>query len=170
LGVGGARDEDVDGCIAVLAGLPDFFTPDTHDDLRARWSTQRTWVARRQGTVVGFVVLERRYPAAAEILYAAVTPPLQGQGVGTALVRTALRAASQDGVVLVEVKTLDASAGYEPYVATRAFWEHNGFMQIDCIDPLPGWQPGNPAAIYVARLDLPTADGDVRSSSSPGAT
>lgn len=58
----------------------------------------------------------------------------------------------QDGVVLVEVKTLDATAAYEPYVATRAFWEHRGFHQIDSIDPLPGWQPGNPSAIYVASL------------------
>ena len=56
------------------------------------------------------------------------------------------------GIVLVEVKTLDVSAGYEPYVSTRAFWERRGFRQIDCIDPLPGWQPGNPSAIYVAAL------------------
>jgi hypothetical protein len=34
--------------------------------------------------------------------------------------------------------------------ATWAFWERNGFIQIDTINPLPGWQPGNPAAIYVA--------------------
>ena len=56
------------------------------------------------------------------------------------------------GVEVVEVKTLDASAEYEPYVATRAFWEARGFVQVDCIDPLPDWQPGNPAAIYVAAL------------------
>jgi hypothetical protein len=37
-------------------------------------------------------------------------------------------------------------------VATRAFWEHRGFRQVDCIDPLPGWQPGNPAAIYIAAI------------------
>ena len=34
---------------------------------------------------------------------------------------------------------LDRSSGYRPYEATRAFWEHNGFVQIDTIDPLPGW-------------------------------
>lgn len=38
----------------------------------------------------------------------------------------------------MEVKTLDASSGYEPYGATRTFWEGRGFVQIDCIDPLPG--------------------------------
>jgi hypothetical protein len=28
---------------------------------------------------------------------------------------------------------------------------------VDTIDPLPGWEPGNPAAIYVAAL-RPTRD------------
>jgi hypothetical protein len=55
-----------------------------------------------------------------------------------------------DGVQVVEVKTLDASAGYEPCIATRSFWEARGFVQIECIDQLPGWQPGNPSGIYVA--------------------
>jgi hypothetical protein len=43
-------------------------------------------------------------------------------------------------------------SGYRPYEATWAFWERNGFVHIDTIDPLPGWEPGNPAAIYVAAL------------------
>ena len=57
-----------------------------------------------------------------------------------------------EGVSVVEAKTLDCSADYPPYEATRAFWEHRGFVQVDTIDPLPGWEPGNPAAIYVAAL------------------
>jgi hypothetical protein len=57
----------------------------------------------------------------------------------------------------VEAKTLDRSSGYRPYEATRAFWERNGFVHVDTIDPLPGWKPGNPAAIYVAAL-RPTRD------------
>ena len=59
---------------------------------------------------------------------------------------------SADGVSVVEVKTLDASAGYQPYESTRAFWERQGFVYVDTIDSLPGWDPGNPAAIYVAAL------------------
>ena len=52
----------------------------------------------------------------------------------------------------MEAKTLDRSCGYRPYESTRAFWERNGFIHIDTIDPLPGWRPGNPAAIYIAAL------------------
>ena len=98
---------------------------------------------------MGFVLVEQRFPAAAEITYAAVLPARRGNGIGTALVEAALTGLD---VAYVEVKTLDASAGYEPYVATRAFWERRGFVQVDRIDPLPGWQPGNPAAIYVRAL------------------
>jgi len=50
------------------------------------------------------------------------------------------------------VRRFAAASDYRPYEATRAFWERNGFVQIDSIDPLPGWQPGNPAAIYVAAV------------------
>jgi hypothetical protein len=59
---------------------------------------------------------------------------------------------SADGVQIVEVKTLDPSADYAPYDATRAFWLARGFIQLDTIDPLPGWPPGNPAAILAVAL------------------
>jgi ribosomal protein S18 acetylase RimI-like enzyme len=153
-----ARPDDVDACVDVLAQLPDHFTPDTHDDLRRTFAATIAWVAMATAStgdgvaLVGFVLAERRHPGAAEITYAAVLRERQGAGVGTALVDEAIAALAADGVTLVEVKTLDASAGYHPYEATRAFWEARGFRQIDRIDPLPGWQPGNPAAIYVAAL------------------
>jgi len=47
-----------------------------------------------------------------------------------------------EGLRLSEVKTLDQAVDYAPYVATRAFWERRGFIQIDAIDPMPGWLPG----------------------------
>lgn len=65
----------------------------------------------------------------------------RGRGLGTALVE---HAPAADGVLLVEVKTQDLSAGYAPYEATNAFWQGRGFVQVDMIDPLPGWAAGNP--------------------------
>lgn len=148
-----ARPTDRDGCVAVLGQLPDYFTPDTHDQLRRGFEAAEAWVAVDAGDgVVGFVVVERRFEATAEITFAAVRRDHHGRGLGTALVDRALGALARDGVAVVEVKTLDASAGYPPYEATRAFWARRGFRQIDRIDPLPGWPPGNPAALYAAAL------------------
>lgn len=150
-----ATDGDVEGCVRVLAQLPEYFTADTHDEVRTSMPVHRAWVApddAESDAIVGFVLAERRYPRAAEITFAAVLPDRRHVGIGTALVLRALEELARDGVEVVEVKTLDASAGYEPYLATRSFWEARGFVQIDCIDPLPGWQPGNPAAIYVTTV------------------
>lgn len=132
----------------MLAGLPDHFTPDTHDDLRERFASCTVLVASDDDEIVGCVLLQPRY-SSAEIYYAGVIPERQRSGIGRRMIEMLL---DETEVPVVEVKTLDASSGYEPYVATRKFWEAMGFVQIDCIDPLPGWQPGNPSAIYVCAL------------------
>jgi GNAT superfamily N-acetyltransferase len=147
-----ARAQDAEQCVAVLAELPEFFTHSTFDEVRRDLSGNPAWVAVEDGAILGFVLVPRRFTCAAEVTFAAVRPSRRGHGIGTALIERALSALASDGVTMVEVKTLDASSGYEPYVATRAFWQARGFVQIDCIDPLPGWNPGNPSAIYVRAL------------------
>jgi ribosomal protein S18 acetylase RimI-like enzyme len=147
-----ATPTDLEPCAELLAGLPEYFTADTQSSLRASFPHNAGWVALEHDRIVGFVLVERRYDSSAEITFAAVATQAQRNGIGTALVDAALGSLEKDAVALVEAKTLDASSGYEPYVATRAFWEARGFRQIDCIDPLPGWEGGNPSAIYVAAL------------------
>ena len=69
------------------------------------------------------------------------------------LLEHVLEALAADNVTLVEAKTLDASADYEPYIATRAFWERHGFVHIDTIDPLPGWGARKPRSHLRVRSD-----------------
>jgi GNAT superfamily N-acetyltransferase len=109
-------------------------------------------VSESPGSIVGFAVVARRSQRAAEVLWIAVDGARRGAGVGSLLLNHLLTELEGDGVQLVEAKTLDQTADYAPYETTRAFWERHGFVQIDTIDPLPGWQPGNPSAIYVAAL------------------
>ena len=147
-----AGAHDIDGCIRLLVALPDHFTAATHDQLRASFAASHVVVMDDDGSVVGFAMAERRHRAAAEITCAAVHPTRHREGICSAIVRQVLTDLAARDVALVEVKTLDAAAGYEPYVATRLFWEHHGFIQVDCIDPLPGWEAGNPCAIYIRAL------------------
>ncbi|MCI2423284.1 GNAT family N-acetyltransferase [Saccharopolyspora sp. K220] len=152
LAVRRAVPADAGGCVAIVRGLPEFFTDDVAGKVAADLKVHPAWVAVNDGGLAGFAVVDRRSARAAAILWMAVAAPLRGGGVGTQLVDRVLRDLAESGVQVVEVKTLDASAGYEPYLATRAFWERRGFVQIDTIDPLPTWPPGNPAAIYVTAL------------------
>ena len=144
--------EDLDACLRILGSLPDFFTPDVPDRVTRDLDAHRGWVVLQAGAVVGFAVAAARGDRGAEILWAGVHAARRGRGLGTLLVEQVLDDLGAGGVRVVLAKTLDASAGYEPYQATRAFWEARGFVHVDTIDPLPGWQPGNPSAIYVAAL------------------
>ena len=143
---------DIQAVTAIVLGLPDYFTSDVPARIERDAAGQDSWVLTDSGDVAGFAVATRRPPGVAEILWIAVDPARRGQGLGTVLLDRVLDELAAAGVSVVEAKTLDRSAGYPPYEATRAFWEHQGFVHIDTIDPLPGWQPGNPAAIYVAAL------------------
>jgi GNAT superfamily N-acetyltransferase len=143
---------DAVACLAIVDGLPDFFTDDVPDKVRGHLRDHGGWVIDDAGGVVGFVIVQRRGIHAAEILWAAVAADRRGAGLGTLLVNHVLDELSADGVQIVEAKTLDPSEDYAPYDATRAFWLARGFIQLDTIDPLPGWPSGNPAAILAVAL------------------
>jgi GNAT superfamily N-acetyltransferase len=148
-----AAAQDAVVCAEIVVGLEDFFTDDVPDKVQSDLREHGGWVIDDVDDVVGFVIVERRGTrGAAEILWAAVTADRRGGGLGSLLIDHALDELSADGVQIVEVKTLDSSADYAPYDATRAFWLARGFVQFDMIDPLPGWPPGNPAALLAVAL------------------
>jgi ribosomal protein S18 acetylase RimI-like enzyme len=148
-----ATEQHHDACAEIVRQLPDHFTPDVPEKVIRDLAAHSGWVSVDAGEVVSFVVVQRRSERAAEILWIAVRPADRGSGIGTALLERVIAELTADGLVLLEVKTLDRSADYEPYDAATAFYERRGFVQIDTIDPFPDWEPGNPAAIYVAALE-----------------
>jgi GNAT superfamily N-acetyltransferase len=148
-----AHSEDLEACLQIIRALPDFFTENVPDKVRADLERRDGWVIAEAGETVGFIIVDRRSSQAAEILWIAVEPTRRNGGFGTRLLDHVLGLLRDEGVALVEVKTLDRSAAYEPYEATQAFYERNGFVQIDCIDEFADWGPENPAAIFVASLE-----------------
>jgi GNAT superfamily N-acetyltransferase len=143
---------DTPAATAIIRGLPDYFTDDVPAKVEHDAASHQAWVLTDSGTVAGFAVAATKSPSGAEILWIAMDATRRGRGHGTRLLSHVLDHLAADGISVVEAKTLDRSSGYRPYEATRAFWERNGFIHIDTINPPPGWQPGNPAAIYVAAL------------------
>ena len=138
--------------MAIIRGLPDYFTDDVPAKAVRDAARHEAWVLIDYGTVIGIAVAARKSPSGAEILWLAVASARRGHGHGTRLLGHVLDHLAAEGISVVEAKTLDRSSGYRPYEATRAFWERNGFVHVDTIDPLPDWAPGNPAAIYVAAI------------------
>ena len=147
-----AIESDAELCVRVLAQLPTYFAEPTHPEVRDAIGRVPSWVALDGIELVGFLIAPRRFARGAEITFAAVASKSQGKGIGSKLVQHALAHHQAEEASVVLVKTLDESSGYEPYIATRTFWEGHGFLQVDRIDPLPGWEAGNPSALYVRAI------------------
>ena len=145
--------DDVERCQGIVRGLPDFFTDDVPERIGSDLRAHQGWVVAADDDVVGFAIVDRRSHRVGEILWIAVRADRRRGGLGTELLDHLLHALAADGVRLFEAKTLDRSVDDAPYEGTRAFWERHGFVQVDTIDPLPGWRPGNPAAIYVCAVE-----------------
>jgi GNAT superfamily N-acetyltransferase len=143
---------DAPAVAAIIRGLPDYFTDDVPAKAERDATSHEAWVVTDAGTVAGLRHSRQKVTRRGGNLWIAVDAARRGRGHGTTLLGYALGYLAAAGISVVEVKTLDRSSGYSPYESTRAFWERNGFIHIDTIDPLPGWQPGNPAAIYVIAL------------------
>ena len=139
-------------CLDIARALPQYFTGEAIINLSEDLEKHRLFLAIESGAVRGFITLLLKYPHVAKISWLAVKPENHHKGYGTAVLEFVIGYLRQHEVRLLEVKTLSSDARYPPYEVTRRFYEKSGFLLIDTIDPYPGWQPGNPCAVYVKIL------------------
>lgn len=148
---GSARHHEI--CLDIARGLPGYFTEVAIKNLGFDLKSYRLYLATEKRGAVGFITVQVKNRRTAEISWLAVSQEQQGKGYGSALLNFAARELTNQGIALPEVKTLAATAKHEPYEKTRRFYEKLGFFLLEIIDPFPGWEPGNPCAIYVKILD-----------------
>lgn len=145
----GRRDP---GTVArLLAALPDWFGIESANEayVRAAGRLPTYLAADATGTVVGALLVERRFPETAEIHLLLVEPSRHRQGAGRALLAAAEADLRAEGVRLLEVKTLGPSHPSEPYARTRRFYAAMGFLPVD---ELHGVWPDNPCLVLVKPL------------------
>lgn len=99
--------------------------------------------------VIGILVAERHFPAAAEIHLMAVDPSWHRQGVGRSLLEAAEAALRADGVRHLQVKTLGPTDPDPFYARTRQFYAANGFDPLEENHDL--W-PGSPCLLMIKTL------------------
>lgn len=104
------RPQELEACLEIVRGLPDFFTEDVRANVLRDLQHHPAWVILEAEEVVGFLVVEKRSPHVAEILWMAVRPDRRNTGYGTQLLDEILGTLRLEGVAVVEVKTLDRTA------------------------------------------------------------
>lgn len=150
-------ERDTDGsrhqeCVSLARGLREGFNENGVEAMAEQLPGERTFIAVSNHTLVGFASIAEHGSQVSELSWFAVKDDHQGQGIGTRLLQEIYRDSAAAGVELMKVKTLADTVDDENYERTREFYENEGFLHIETIDPYPEWDPGNPCAIYVRPL------------------
>ena len=138
-------------CAELLATVPHWFgMAEANEEYRRVAERSPTLVAMADGHAVGFLTVVRHSPHAAELHVMAVRPELHRRGIGRRLVAGAEDRLRSEGVEYLQVKTLSASAGDQPYLGTLAFYTALGFRVLEEMPSL--WDAANPAVLLIKRL------------------
>lgn len=144
------RPQHVASCESVMRQLPTWFGIEQAIQNYARdLKSCDGFVAAVDNAVVAFVGLKRCGSHSIELNVIGVHPDYRRRGIGSLLVRTVERMASEAGASFLHTKTLSASVAYEPYEQTREFWRAMGFLPLD--EHLL-WGPSNPCLVLVKTL------------------
>jgi len=138
-------------CVPLLRLLPDWFgIEETILNYEREIEHLPTFLAKVDGSVLGFLSLKQHTPYSAEILVMAVHPDVQRGGIGRAFVDAAEGYARGLGIEYMQVKTLGPSNPDPGYAKTRAFYEALGFRPMEEFEQI--WDENNPCLILVKRL------------------
>jgi len=146
------NENHIAACLSIAKELPQYFTEEGINTMNKDLRKHQLYTAIDSEEVVGFITVEQRNGEVSEISWMAVKPSYQYQGIGSALIDHITTDLLSQGAKLLEVKTLSEDIEYSPYENTRRFYEKMGFMHLETINPYPGWETGNPCAIYIKIL------------------
>ena len=99
---------------------------------------------------IGFMSVKQHFSEAAELHVLAVRPEHHHRGVGRALLQRVEAWLVEQGVRILQVKTLAPSAQCEHYDRTRRFYEAMRFVPLEEFPTL--WSERNPCLMMVKAL------------------
>ncbi|MGB3681560.1 MAG: GNAT family N-acetyltransferase [Rubrobacteraceae bacterium] len=141
----------LESCLHIGKSLPEYFNEAGLKEMRRSLSRDDLYMAMEEDLVVAFATVADVEGTKAEIAWFAVSLEQQRKGVGRSLLARVEKDLIEKGVELLTVETLAEESDYPPFESTRRFYERNGFLHAETMDPYPGWG-GDPAAFYAKTL------------------
>ena len=140
-------------CEEILRSLPMWFGIEPALVMYADDSVRLPTFAAVEGAkFIGFITLRQHFPRAWDVHCIAVRAESRNKGFGKALMAHAERWLGQQGVTLLQVKTVAESSPSKEYALTREFYYHLGFEPIEVFPTL--WDPHNPALQLIKILSI----------------
>lgn len=139
-------------CEAIGRALPAWFGIDAGlEEMRRAAEREPGFVALMDpGRVIGFLTVRRHFPESWDITWMAVHPDHHRRHIGRQLIDALAEDARDNGVRLLQVKTLADLHPSLEYARTRAFYQSLGFLRLEVLPDL--WGSENPCLLLVMPL------------------
>lgn len=144
--------EDYSYCIRIAEELPDYFNKTGIAELTKDLEKHKLFVIEDNKEILGFITLDIKNSIIAEISWLAIDKNKQRKGLGALILTYAVQFLKNNGISILEVKTLSRVCDYEPYKKNRNFYEKSGFSLLESNIFLPHWGQDNPCDIYIKTL------------------
>lgn len=136
--------------VRIMGSLPEWFNPPEDIPKKARMHRTMPFFAVCDGeSPIAFAALKIHNEYTAEIFDIGVLREYHRRGAGHLLVNACAERCLDERRSVLTVKTLDGSAFYPPYEATRAFYLREGFVPLEVFREY--WDEDNPC-LFLAKF------------------
>ena len=94
--------------------------------------------------------LKKHFPETAEIHCIGILPQYHRKGIGKLLIKELENYLKDDGLKILQVKTVSADRDCSAYAKTRAFYKAVGFIPLEVFPTL--WDKANPCLVLVKQI------------------
>jgi len=144
-------DEKTSVTLAIMHSLPQWFSPPEDINRKAVLYREFPFFAAYDGErAIGFLALKLHNEYTGDIHSVGVLEGYHRHGIGARLLAMAEEYLRERNYTYLTVKTLDASADYEPYERARQFYQKQGFVPLEVFTH--HWNEENPCLFMVKSL------------------
>lgn len=125
-----SKSKDLDYLVEIVISLPEYFLPQYLDEIEGDIKKDENLIAQIDDKAAGFINYKVASPDLVEIQWMAMSPEVQGKGIGSSLMAEFIARMQNQGIKTIELSTIASSDDFEPYKRTRKFYEKFGFREI----------------------------------------
>lgn len=143
------KEVNEDELRSVLKDLPQWFGIEDALEVYIKDSLDNIVFGCYEGDLIGFVTLKQTSFCTLEVYVMGIKQAYHRLGIGKKLIEMVKEYAMQQGILYLQVKTLDPAVKDEDYLKTYHFYENMGFMPVEV---LPLWDEWNPCMLMIQKL------------------
>ena len=138
-------------CENILRALPDWFGIESSLIQYVKDADiMPTMLAQDENDFIGFITIKKHFRESADIHCMGILPKYHRKGIGKFLIKELEKYLKDEGVKLLQVKTLSADRDCSAYAKTRAFYKAVGFLPLEIFPNL--WDEANPCLVLIKQI------------------